>query len=208
MESMWFDDVEVGQQWTSQSRTVLQCDVSQFASMTGDFNPLHVDHDYAANSPYRQPIAHGLLGLSWVAGLGSNAPLMETIAFTALKSWKFLLPIYFGDTVHVETVCCEKIPRGRKAGQILWDRKLINQKGQVVQKGRFETLVAIRQITATPQPGTGNPAGVVSDNASDAEGQVEPIAAGDTRKTNAVNKPKFLTKPDSQHVVKPNATDG
>ncbi len=145
MESMWFDDVEVGQKWTSQGRTVTESDVSQFASTTGDFNPLHVDHDFASKGPYRKPIAHGLLGLSWVAGLGSSAPLMQTVAFTAVRSWEFLAPIYFGDTVHVETECIEKNGRGRKAGQILWGRKLINQKGQTVQQGQFETLVSIRQ---------------------------------------------------------------
>ena len=145
MESMWFDDVEVGQKWISQGRTVTESDVSQFASSTGDFNPLHVDHDFASRGPYRKPIAHGLLGLSWVAGLGSTAPLMRTVAFTSVRSWDFLAPIYFGDTVHVETECLEKICSGRKAGQILWTRKLINQKGQTVQQGQFETLVSIRQ---------------------------------------------------------------
>ena len=60
-----------------------------------------------------------------------------------MKSWTFLAPIFFGDTVHVETVCLEKLGRGRKAGQIVWDLKLINQKGQTVQQGQFETLVAI-----------------------------------------------------------------
>ena len=145
MESMWFDDVEVGQKWTSQGRTVTESDVSQFASSTGDMNPLHVNHDFAAKGPYRKPIAHGLLGLSWVAGLGSAAPLMQTVAFTAVRSWEFLLPIYFGDTVHVVTECREKLERGRKAGQIIWSRKLVNQKGQTVQQGLFETLVSIRQ---------------------------------------------------------------
>lgn len=206
MESMWFDDVEVGQTWTSQSRTVLQCDVSQFASMTGDFNPLHVDHDYAANSPYRQPIAHGLLGLSWVAGLGSTAPLMETVAFTALKSWKFLLPIYFGDTVHVQTICCEKIARGRKAGQIVWERKLVNQKGQVVQKGRFETLVSIRQSddAAAQSPAAADSVSETADaghRKSDAEG------SGDSPRTNAVEKPKFLKTADAKQPMKQNASD-
>lgn len=145
MESMWFDDVQVGQKWTSHGRTVTESDVSLFASSTGDFNPLHVDHEFAAKGPYRKPIAHGLLGLSWVAGLGSSAPLMQTVAFTAVRSWEFLAPIYFGDTVHVETVCVEKNGRGRKAGQIIWSRKLINQKGQTVQQGQFETLVSVRQ---------------------------------------------------------------
>ena len=174
MDSMYFDDVEVGQSWTSQARTVTQGDVSQFATMTGDFNPLHVDHDFAANGPYRQPIAHGLLGLSWVAGLGSTAPLMQTVAFTCVKGWTFLAPIYFGDTVHVETKCLEKLGRGRKAGQILWDRKLINQKGQTVQHGQFETLVAIK---------------IPSKSASGSKDVIERL---DEKSTTA--KPSFLQK--------------
>ncbi len=145
MDSLWFDDVEVGQKWLSPARTLTESDVVNFASMTGDYNPLHVDHDYAAQSIYRQPIAHGLLGLSWVAGLGSAAPLMRTLAFTSVKQWEFLLPIYFGDTVHVVTRCLEKTPKGKKSGQIVWERQLVNQKDQVVQRGQFETLVAIEQ---------------------------------------------------------------
>ena len=174
MESMYFDDVEVGQSWTSQARTVTQCDVSQFATTTGDFNPLHVDHDFAANGPYRQPIAHGLLGLSWVAGLGSTAPLMQTVAFTSVKNWSFLAPIFFGDTVHVETVCLDKLGRGRKAGQIVWDRKLINQKGQTVQQGQFETLVAIE---------------IPSKSAGDSKDVVERLDG-----ESATVKPSFLKK--------------
>ena len=145
MDSLWFDDVEVGQQWISPARTLTEVDVVNFASLTGDFNPLHVDHDYASKSIYRKPIAHGLLGLSWVAGLGSTSPLMETLAFTSVKQWEFLLPIFFGDTVHVATRCLVKNQKGKKSGQIVWERQLINQKDQVVQQGQFETLVAIAQ---------------------------------------------------------------
>lgn len=147
MDSLWFDDVEVGQKWLSPARTLTESDVVNFASMTGDYNPLHVDHQYAAKSIYRKPIAHGLLGLAWVAGLGSTSPLMRTLAFTSVKHWEFLLPIYFGDTVHVVTRSLEKTPKGKKSGQIVWERQLVNQKDQVVQQGQFETLVAIRQTT-------------------------------------------------------------
>ena len=77
---LYFEDISVGQTWTSPRRTVTEADVVNFATTTGDFNPLHVDYDYAANTPYRQPIAHGLLGLAWVAGLGSYFPHMNTVA--------------------------------------------------------------------------------------------------------------------------------
>ena len=138
-----FDEVSVGQTWTSPRRTVTEADVINFATMTGDFNPLHVDYHYAANSHYRQPVAHGLLGLSWVAGLGSYSPSVSTIAFTAVRSWEFARPLYFGDTVYVVTSCISKAPTSRRAGKVVWERKLLNQDNQVVQHGQFETLSLI-----------------------------------------------------------------
>ena len=139
-----FEDVEVGQRWISPARTVTESDVVQFATSTGDFNPLHVDREFASKSHYRQPIAHGLLGIAWVAGLGSYFPWMNTVAFVAVRDWEFLKPLYMGDTVFVETKCLEKSLNGRRAGKIIWQRCLVNQRGQIVQQGRFETLVALR----------------------------------------------------------------
>ena len=119
--------------------------------MTGDFNPLHVDYDYASKTPYRQPIAHGLLGLSWVAGLGSYFPNVNTVAFTSVKNWDFVRPLFFGDTVFVETSCLEKTPAGRRNGKVIWHRQLVNQTGHVVQQGSFETLVAMKNSVRRPR---------------------------------------------------------
>ena len=142
--TLCFEDIEVGQVWTSPGRTLTETDVVNFASLTGDFDPLHVDHQFAADSHYRKPIAHGLLGLSWVAGLSSNFPRVRTLAFTSIHDWHFTLPMYFGDTVHVETQCTEKPTPGKRSGKIVWVRKLINQDGRVVQHGTLETIVAMR----------------------------------------------------------------
>ena len=147
---LYFEDISVGQTWTSPRRTVTEADVVNFATTTGDFNPLHVDYDYAANTPYRQPIAHGLLGLAWVAGLGSYFPHMNTVAFTAVKNWEFIRPLFFGDTVFVETNCLEKIPAGRRNGKVIWHRQLVNQSGHIVQQGSFETLVARKKLQRRP----------------------------------------------------------
>ncbi len=140
---LYFDDILVDSVWVSPRRTITEADVIQFATMTGDFNPLHVDYDFASKSHYRQPIAHGLLGLSWVAGLGSHFPLVNTLAFTAVRNWEFCRPLFFGDTVFVETKCLEKASAGRRAGKVIWHRKLLNQTNQVVQQGVFETLVSM-----------------------------------------------------------------
>ena len=64
VQHLYFDDVEVGQQWESLGRTVTEADVVHFAGVSGDFNPVHTDHHFAAQTPFRRPIAHGLLVLS------------------------------------------------------------------------------------------------------------------------------------------------
>ena len=84
-EVLHFEDVRRGDRWISPTRTVTRSDVSQFAHLTGDFNPLHMDDDFAKESMFRRPIAHGLLGLSFAAGLGSASPLVDTVAFLGVS---------------------------------------------------------------------------------------------------------------------------
>ena len=143
-DRLTFGDLEVGQQWTSSSRTITETDVINFANSTGDHNPLHIDHEFARQTPYRQPIAHGLLGLAWVAGLGSNSPKVDTMAFTAVRSWEFSRPLFFGDTVHVLTEVVAKQDNAKRAGRVIWGLQLLNQRGEVTQHGEFETLVRVQ----------------------------------------------------------------
>ncbi len=138
-----FDELHIGDRWRSQSRTITEADVVIFAGATGDFDPLHVDHETARKSHFGRPIAHGLLGLSYVAGLGLHSPWAATVAFTGIRQWQFLKPVYIGDTVHVVTEILDKQGRGRRQGGITWKRQLVNQEDEVVQEGIFDTLVAM-----------------------------------------------------------------
>jgi acyl dehydratase len=95
---LYFEDVEVGQKWESLGRTITQADLVNFAGLSGDFNPIHIDHDFAATTPFRQPIAHGLLILSIASGLGLYAPPMRTLAFLELREWHMREPVFIGDT--------------------------------------------------------------------------------------------------------------
>lgn len=143
---LYFEDLSVGDSWTSAARTITETDVVNFAGMTGDYDPLHVDHEYARQTPYRRPIAHGLLGLSLVAGLASHFPQVRTLAFVSIHKWEFRQPMFVGDTVHAVTEVLEKRPAGRRSGHITWKRQLVNQSGSVVQSGVFETLVELSQV--------------------------------------------------------------
>ena len=113
---LYFDDLNLEDEWESSRRTVTEADVVAFAGLSGDFNAIHVDHEAARAGPFQKPIAHGLLGLSIASGLGSTAPKVATIAFLAIEEWRFLKPIFFGDTVRVLTkvIALDRRPNGRR----------------------------------------------------------------------------------------------
>jgi acyl dehydratase len=147
--TLLFDDLVVGDEWESPCRTVTEADVVGFAGLSGDFNALHVDHETARRGPFRKPVAHGLLGLAIASGLASHSPRVATLAFLQIKEWKFLLPIYFGDTIQVITRIhgLESRARGRR-GVVTWHRRLVNQEGKTLQEGLTETLVRGRGATS------------------------------------------------------------
>jgi 3-hydroxybutyryl-CoA dehydratase len=141
-DALFLEDLEVGRTWKSPARTLTECDIVGFAGMTGDFDPLHVDREFAAETPYGKPIAHGLLGLSLMAGLSSSCPRVRTMALVRVDQWMFHRPIFVNDTVHVITEVESITPRGRRSGEVVWHRKLINQRGECVQSGKISTLVS------------------------------------------------------------------
>ena len=141
-QHLFFDDLEVGQHWVSLGRTITEADVVNFAGLSGDFNPIHIDHEFARTTPYRRPIAHGLLVLAVGSGLGVSAPQMRTLAVTEIREWHFRGPIFIGDTVRArsEVLAKEARARGRR-GVVTWKRQILNQEDKVVQEGVTLTLV-------------------------------------------------------------------
>src|SRR2546429_457962 len=120
---LYFDDVAVGQEWESLGRTVTEADVVNFAGLSGDFNPIHIDPQSAATTPFRRPVAHGLLVFSVVSGLGLYSPPMRTLAFLAIREWTFREPVFPGDTIRLRTRVLQKEVRARgRRGVIAWLR--------------------------------------------------------------------------------------
>jgi acyl dehydratase len=139
---LYFDDVEVGQQWKSLARTITEADVVNFAGLSGDFNPIHLDHEFARTTPFRRPIAHGLLVFAVASGLGLFAPPMRTLAILGIREWNFKNPVFPGDTIHVVSKVLHKEVRSRgRRGEITWQRQIFNQDGKVIMEGVSVTLV-------------------------------------------------------------------
>lgn len=137
-----FGDLQVGDEWESAGRTIGRAEVGIFAGLSGDFNPLHMDHVWALSGPYGRPVAHGILGLAIASGLASVAPRVATLALGEIVQWSFRKPIFFDDTVRVVSRIdeLEAKARGRR-GLVTWARTVLNQEDEIVQEGRIRTLV-------------------------------------------------------------------
>jgi acyl dehydratase len=148
---LFYDDLAIGDEWESPARTITESDVVTFAGLSGDFNPLHMDHQAAREGPFGRPVAHGLLGLAIASGLTSHSPRVATMAFLTITDWKFLYPIAFGDTIRVisRVDALEPRSRGRRA-VVTWHRRLVNQDGKTLQEGRTQTLVRGRLAKERP----------------------------------------------------------
>jgi 3-hydroxybutyryl-CoA dehydratase len=139
---LYFDDIVIGQEWESLGRTVTQADIVNFAGLSGDFNPIHMDHEFCKDTHFRQPIAHGLLVLAIGSGLGVTTPPMRTLAFLAIREWKFNEPVFIGDTIRMKTKVLEKEERARgKRGLVTWLRQIVNHQDKIVEEGIIQTLV-------------------------------------------------------------------
>lgn len=141
---LYFEEFQVGQHLTSPGRTVTESDVVTFAGLSGDFNQIHTDAEYSKNTPFQARVAHGLLGLSIASGLALRTGVLEgtVMAFREISDWKFVKPVYIGDTIHVEMNITETkaLPRvGGGAVNIAMDVK--NQSDETVMKGTWTTLV-------------------------------------------------------------------
>ncbi|PWB52425.1 MAG: dehydratase [Anaerolineales bacterium] len=142
---MWFEEFIVGQKVISAGRTITEGDIVTFAGLSGDYNQIHTDGEFAKTTPFGQRVAHGLLGLSIASGLAMRTGVLEgtVIAFREINNWKFTNPIFIGDTVHAELNILETkaIPR-IGGGSLIIEIALKNQRDEVTMKGTWTALVA------------------------------------------------------------------
>jgi acyl dehydratase len=141
----YFEDIQVGEEYLSPGRTVTEADIVIFAGLSGDYNVLHTDAEFMKSSIFGERIAHGLLGLAIQSGLLTRGMRpYATLALLGLR-WKFKGPIKIGDTIKVRAKVISKKETGKPdRGVVTLDRQVVNQKGEVVQEGETDVMVARR----------------------------------------------------------------
>jgi len=148
----YLEDLTAGDVFTSAARTITESDVVAFAGLSGDFNPIHTDVEFARDTPYGQRVVYGLLGLSILTGLLDRTGLFSgtAIAMLGIRDWTFTAPLFIGDTIRFRlTIVDVRRARSGDRGVVQRYFELINQRDEVVQKGHIDVMVRARDKAAS-----------------------------------------------------------
>ncbi|AWB87658.1 MaoC/PaaZ C-terminal domain-containing protein [Mycetocola zhujimingii] len=153
LQGYTYDDLHEGLAFRSPGRTITDADLVGFAGLTGDFSELHTSDVYAEASQFGRRVAHGMLGLAYAHGLmwARTGELRQTaIAFLGIGDWRFVAPIFVGDTIFVDYVIKEIRDSRSKPDQAIatFEVKVVNQAGEVVQQGTKALLVSKTPLAA------------------------------------------------------------
>lgn len=144
-EKYW-DDAREGDVCVSPTYEVTEARINAYAELTGDYTPVHIDEDYAKTTPFGTRVAHGLFGLSIADGLKTRSEYRFLPGMSLGWSWDFVLPIKINDSLQVRfSVSSLRASRSRPGwGIVVLPSELINQHGQVVQKGEHRLMIPRR----------------------------------------------------------------
>jgi len=164
MDSERFDGIEVGDE-ASLVHTILADDVAAFAALTGDYNPLHVDPDFAARTDFGKPVVHGMLSASFISTL-IGMLLPGPGALWMSQTLQFRSPAFIGDVLTVRGVVRQKVVAARV---LALDIFVSNQRGQEILSGK-STVKLIQILKKRHMPEDDSPRTYVVTGASGAIG--------------------------------------
>ena len=138
-----FDDIEVGDEIITEPRKVTEADVVEFARLTGDDHPEHMDEAYGRESIYGERIAHGLLIIGIVTGQVNRTGMLEILTIGVLDmNIRFLKAVKFNDTVHtLASITGKRATKRLDRGIIKIGARAFNQKDELVLEAEWTVMV-------------------------------------------------------------------
>lgn len=138
-----FDQFKVGDTFLSPRRTITEADVVIFAGLSGDYNPLHTDAEFARATPFGERIAHGMLVAAVGSGLGNQMGVFEGTTLALLEQViRYKGAVKLGDTVRLELAVKEKRESSKPdRGIVLFDAPVVNQRGETVIDMQWTILI-------------------------------------------------------------------
>ena len=147
ISNVTFDEIAIGDTATY-TRLITNQEVEAFAAISGDHNPLHLDPDYAATTPFGECIAHGMLtGALISAAIAMQLPGPGSVYLN--QSLQFRAPVLLGDTL---TVTLEVTEKHTKRPWITLSCTVGNQDGKAVAKGEAQVAAPTEKETVTVVP--------------------------------------------------------
>ena len=145
-QGMYFEDWTEGYELWTASRTITEADIMAFAGVSGDFNPLHTNEVFAASTPMKGRIAHGMLGVAIATGLANQTRTMEGTTMALIsQTLNYKAPIFPGDTVTLRlTVAGAKMSSKGGKGVVRLKMDLFNQRDEVTTDGEWVLLMKAR----------------------------------------------------------------
>ena len=140
----YFEDFEIEEEILTEGRTITRADVVNFAGVSGDFATLHMDKEYGRKTVFGENIAHGLCVKVIASGnIVRTGILNHIMAFYGIDEWQFTRPLFFGDTIRAK-IKVEKKTETRKDDRGIVDLyiEVINQKDEILQKGKWKVMIA------------------------------------------------------------------
>ena len=141
---LYFEEFSVGQKVVTEKRTMTENDIMTFAALSGDNNRIHTDPEFSKTTVFGRQVAHGLLGLAIASGLAWETGILDgtVIAFREINEWKFVKPVFIGDTIFVELVVRETkaLPR-IGGGSVTITLEVKNQNEEVCHRGVWTVLM-------------------------------------------------------------------
>ncbi|MEQ1564585.1 MAG: MaoC/PaaZ C-terminal domain-containing protein [Myxococcota bacterium] len=134
-----FSQFSVGQEFVSGGRTVTEADVVAFAGLSGDYNPLHTDATFAASTPFKQRVAHGMLAASISTGLGQTLGIFEGTTLALMgQTFEYKAPVFFGDTIRLR-LTVESLKPSSKGGRgvVVFRSDVVKQDDVVAVSGSW-----------------------------------------------------------------------
>jgi acyl dehydratase len=140
----FYDDFEVGEKLVTPGRTLTETDMVNFNGLSGDFNSIHTDEEFAKTTPFGTRVAHGLMGPVLTSGLLARTGIFDGSILALLSvTWNFKKAIIPGDTLHVvQTVTSMRKTSSGDRGIIEFAIDLVNQRDEVTQSGTRTLMIA------------------------------------------------------------------
>ncbi len=138
MTGLYWEEWKIGAEFVTSARTITETDIINFAGISGDYNPLHIDEEFCRNTQFGTRIAHGPLVYSIATGLIFQLHLYDDtlIAFVGFDSLKFTKPVKIGDTIHARVEVIEKRETSKSDRGIMKRLlQVLNQNNELVQEG-------------------------------------------------------------------------